>query len=114
MSFKLRIGYVVYGAADIGCKVLRIEDDALTIQTPKGLRKIALSKVVKVEAPPEFYVGDRVTLINKYLVRAGDVGTVEEINFRGVQILWDIHPQPPLGWRTFPPEELELIDRGGD
>lgn len=114
MSSKLLVGSVVYGAAGIGCKVLKIENDALTIQTPNGVRKIAFSKVLKVDAPTDFYIGDRVTLIDKYMFRAGDVGNVEEINSQGIQILWDTHPQPPLGSRTFPPEEVELIDRGGD
>jgi hypothetical protein len=111
MSSKLLIGSIVYGAAGIGCKVLKIENDALIIQTPNGVRKIAFSKVLKVDAPTDLYIGDRVTLIDKYMVRAGEVGTVEDINSQGIQIFWDIHPQPPLGWRTFPPEEVELIDR---
>ena len=94
--------------------MLKSENDALTIQTPNGVRKIAFSKLLKVYAPTDLYIGDRATLVDKYMFRAGDVGTVEEIDSQGIQILWDIHPQPPLGWRTFQFEELELIDRGGD
>jgi hypothetical protein len=114
MNSKLLIGSIVYGAAGIGCKVLKIENDSLTIQTPNGVRKIAFSKVLKVDVPTDFYIGDRVTLVDKYRLRAGDIGTVEDVNSQGIQILWDIYPQPPLGWRTFPSEEVELIDRGGD
>jgi hypothetical protein len=51
MNSKLLIGSVVYGAAGIGCKVLAVEGDTLTVETPKGTRKISLSKVVKVENP---------------------------------------------------------------
>lgn len=50
-SSKLLIGSVVYGAAGIGCKVLAVEGDTLTVKTPKGTRTIHLSKVVKVENP---------------------------------------------------------------
>ena len=112
MSSKLLVGSIVYGVAGIGCQVLKIEGANLIIQTPNGIRKIAFSKVVKVEAPTPFWIGDRVTLRDKYLYRAGDIGTVELIGYQGIQILWDIPPHPPLRWRTFQPVELELIERG--
>jgi hypothetical protein len=112
MSSNLLVGSVVYGGAGIGCKVLKIKGAALIVQTPNGIRKIAFSKVVKVEAPTDFWIGDRVTLQDKYMYRAGDVGTIESIDSQGIQILWDIQPQSPLRWRTFQSEELELIDRG--
>lgn len=51
INSKLPIGSIVYGAAGIGCKVLAVEGDTLTIETPKGVRKIASSKVQKIEAP---------------------------------------------------------------
>jgi hypothetical protein len=51
MNSKLLIGSVVFGAAGIGCKVLVVEGDILTVETPKGTRKISSSKVVKVENP---------------------------------------------------------------
>ncbi|WP_373546360.1 hypothetical protein [Chamaesiphon sp.] len=66
MNSKLLIGSIVYGAAGIGCKVLAIEGDTLTVETPKGTRKIPSSKVVKVETPRSifnFKLGDRVEYI---------------------------------------------------
>jgi hypothetical protein len=49
MSSKILVGSIVYGAAGIGCTVLKVEGDTLTVETLKGMRTIALSKVVKVE-----------------------------------------------------------------
>ncbi len=111
MSSKILVGSIVYGSAGIGCKVLEIAGHSLTIQTSKGIGKIDFSRVLKVETL-EFCLGDRVTLQDKYIYRAGDVGTIESIDSQGIQILWDIQPQSPLRWRTFQSEELELIDRG--
>lgn len=65
MNSKLLIGSIVYGAAGIGCKVLAIEGDTLTVETPKGTRTISSSKVVKVipPRPKAFKLGDRVEYI---------------------------------------------------
>jgi hypothetical protein len=61
-----------------------------------------------------YYIGDRVTLLDKFMVRAADVGTIEAISDKGIQILWDnkilVEPdmmQPPRLWRTFCANELE-------
>lgn len=112
MNFKPLIGSVVYGAAGIGCKVLEIEGDTLIIQTNKGIRRIAVSKVLKVELLTDFCIDDRVTLVDKYMFRSGDIGTIELIGSQGIQICWDTPPQPPQLWRTFRSEQLELIQRG--
>ena len=65
MNSKLLIGSVVYGAAGIGARVLAIEGDTLTVETPKGTRTISSSKVVKVipPRPKVFKLGDRVEYI---------------------------------------------------
>jgi hypothetical protein len=112
MNSKLLIGSVVYGAAGIGCEVLKIEGDTLAIQTNGGIGRIAASKVLRVEPLTHFYIGDRVTLVDKYMVRAADIGTIELIDSKGIRVWWDILPQPPQLWRTFKSEELELIKRG--
>ena len=115
MNFKPLIGSVVYGAAGIGCKVLEIEGDTLIIQTNKGIRRIAVCKVLKVlkaEPPTDFCIDDRVTLVDKYMFRSGDIGTIELIDSQGIRICWDTPPQPPQLWRTFSSQELELIQRG--
>jgi hypothetical protein len=92
MNSKLLIGSVVYGAAGIGCKVLAVEGDTLTVKTPKGTRTIPLTKVVRVENPEaeitkvtplkktirEFLkVGDRV-----YIPACGKYGTIERISYK--------------------------------
>jgi hypothetical protein len=48
------------------------------------LKVISMSNV---ETSTDFYLGDRVTLFEKYMLRAGDIGTVEKINSQGIQIL---------------------------
>jgi hypothetical protein len=72
MNFKLSIGSVVYGAAGIGCKLLSIDGDTLTVETPNGTRKIAASKVVRVEPPP-LLAGQRVRFM-------GDTVLFRELN----------------------------------
>jgi hypothetical protein len=52
MNIDISIGSIVYGAANIGCKVLEIEGDTLTIQTDDGEGLIPFSRVLKVEPPP--------------------------------------------------------------
>jgi hypothetical protein len=76
------------------------------------MRRIAASKVLKVEPLTHFYIGDRVTLLDKYMVRAGDIGTIESIDSKGICVWWDSLPQPPQLWRTFSSTELELKQRG--
>ena len=111
MNSKLLVGSVVYGSAGIGCKVLKIEGPDPIVQTLNGIRKIAFSRIVKVEAPTSFWIGDLVTLQDKYMYRAGDVGIVESIDSQSIQIRWGTTPQPQLHWRILQSEQLELIDR---
>ena len=114
----LAIGSIVYGAAGKSAKVLSIDGEQLTIDTPAGVRIISLAKVAKVEPPTAqaFHIGDRVTLLDKYQVRAADVGTVEAFTALGIQIRWDNNSphepnlkQPPIAWRTFKADEMELV-----
>ena len=49
MNSKILVGSTVYGSTGIGCKVLSIDGDTLTIETSKGEGKISMSRVVKVE-----------------------------------------------------------------
>jgi hypothetical protein len=51
-SKTIQIGSIVYGTAGIGCKVLAIDGDILTIETPTGEGKISNSRVVRVENKP--------------------------------------------------------------
>jgi hypothetical protein len=52
MNIDITIGSIVYGAANIGCKVLEIDGDTLTIETSDGAGLIPFSRVVRVEPPP--------------------------------------------------------------
>jgi hypothetical protein len=53
MISKITIGSIVYGTANIGCKVLEIDGDTLlTIETIDGKGLIPFSRVVRVEPPP--------------------------------------------------------------
>jgi hypothetical protein len=49
MNSKILVGSTVYGLAGVGCKVLSIEGDTLTIETSRGEGTIAISRVVKVD-----------------------------------------------------------------
>ncbi|WP_373538763.1 hypothetical protein [Chamaesiphon sp.] len=49
MNSRILIGSTVYGSAGVGCKVLAVDGDTLTIKTSKGEGKISISRVVKVE-----------------------------------------------------------------
>ena len=80
MNSKLLIGSVVYGAAGIGCKVLAVQGDTLTVETPKGTRTISSSKVVKVipPRPKAFKIGDRVEYIGSdFNLKTQYAGTLE-------------------------------------
>jgi hypothetical protein len=71
MNFpNLAVGAIVYGAAGKSAKVVSIDGELLTIDTPAGIRTISVSKVAKVEPPePEgIEIGDRLarsSLANK-------------------------------------------------
>lgn len=123
MNSNLVIGSIVYGIAGKPAKLISIDGDRLVIETGAGKRIISLEAVARVESPPlplpaeGFHIGDRVTLKDRYMVRAVDIGTVEAFTDLGVQVKWDNnspHEQlkelPPMQ-RTYQPEELELIDR---
>lgn len=66
-----------------------------------------------------FTIGDRVTMMDDYHVRAADTGTVGVITGIGIQVLWDNNSpyeklkQPPAMSRTFDARELKLIDTHG-
>jgi hypothetical protein len=92
MNSKLLIGSVVYGAAGIGCKVLAIEGDTLTLETPKGTRTISSSKVAKVilPRPKAFKLGDRVEYIGSdFNLKKQYAGTLE---------VWEISKNPLDGY----------------
>jgi hypothetical protein len=63
-SKTIQIGSIVYGAAGVGCRVLAIEGDILTIETLSGEGKISNSRVIRVENKP-FEVGDLVDYIGR-------------------------------------------------
>lgn len=109
-------GSIVYGHR--GNPLTVLEDRGQTLVVKSGDRQGTVDRT-KIERWQYggFYLGDRVTIADKYQVRAADVGTVESITDKGIQVLWDnkspYEPnlkQPPKLFRTFPPEDLELIE----
>jgi hypothetical protein len=52
MTSNLSVGSIVYGSAGVGCMVLEIDGDVLTVQTPKGTGMIDRSRIIKVDPPP--------------------------------------------------------------
>jgi hypothetical protein len=94
---KLLIGSVVYGAAGIGCKVLKVEGDTLTVETSKGIRTIHFSKVVKVvpPRPKAFKLGDRVEYVGSdFSLKKQYAGTLE---------VWEISKSPLDGYTCLKP-----------
>jgi hypothetical protein len=63
-SKTIQIGSIIYGAAGVGCRVLAIDGDILTIKTLSGEGKISRSRVVRVENKP-FEVDDLVNYIGR-------------------------------------------------
>ena len=72
MNSKILIGSTVYGSTGIGCKVLSIDGDTLTIETSKGEGKISMSRVVKVEP---------LSLLDRLLIiaRSGKCEAIQEL-----------------------------------
>jgi hypothetical protein len=102
--------------------VISIDADGLVLESGTGIIKARRSAIVRVISTPPatgqiFHVGDRVTLLDKYMVRAAEVGTIEAVTDKGIQVLWDNKiprepnlKQPPMLWRTFRADELKLVE----
>jgi hypothetical protein len=113
-------GSIVSGRSGRPLKVISVDEDILVLESDDGLVRAKRSAILRVISPPpvpKYYLGDRVTLADKYQARAADVGTVEAFTESGVQILWDnqlpLEPnfkQPSIAWRTFAADELELVE----
>jgi hypothetical protein len=114
MNSKLLIGSVVYGAAGIGCKVLKVEGDTLTVETPKGTRTIHFSKVVKVipPRPKAFKLGDRVKYIGSdFNLKTQYAGTLEiwEISKKDINSYTCLKPNGRVtSWIEF--ADLQLVE----
>jgi hypothetical protein len=115
MNSKLLIGSVVYGAAGIGCKVLAVEGDTLTVETPKGTRTISSSKVVRVIPPravTKFKLGDRVEYVGSDLnLKTQYAGTLEvwEISKKDINSYTCLKPNRRVtSWVEF--ADLQLVE----
>jgi hypothetical protein len=124
-------GSIVTGKSGKPMKVISLDGRGLILMTDTGVVKAKLSAILQVLTPSDFLigdsrferrcqqfiyaVGDRVTLLDKYQVRAADIGIVEAFTEQGIQIIWDNNSpheqlaQPPQLWRTFQADELELV-----
>ncbi len=121
---KILEGSIVAGKSGKPLEVVAIDGEKVVVKSGDELLRVARSAILHILSPPpptsqNFHIGDRVTLLDKFMVRAADFGTIEAITDKGIQILWDKKTpdepnlkQPPVLWRTFKVEELELIDRG--
>jgi hypothetical protein len=116
-------GSIVCGKSGKPLEVVAIDGGKVVVKSGDNLLRVDRSAILQVlSSPPpptgqNFHIGDRVTLLDKYQVRAADIGTVEAITDKGIQVLWDnkipLEPnlkQPPILWRTFRADELELIE----
>jgi hypothetical protein len=146
VELEINPGAVVAGKSGTPLKVLAIDADGdLILQKPDLSEVVAKrSAIIEILEPPKlligtkvkltaaakrsvwsplttgqtfFHIGDRVTLSDKFMVRAADVGTVEAITDKGIRLRWDSKSpyepnlkQPPALWRTFSAAELELVE----
>jgi hypothetical protein len=119
---EILAGSIVTGKSGKPLKVISISGDGLVLESDHGLIKARRSAILRIiSAPPPtgqtLHIGDRVTLLDKFMVRATDMGTIEAITDKGIQVLWDNKipgepnlKQPPMLWRTFRADELELVE----
>jgi hypothetical protein len=115
-------GSIVTGKSGKPLKVISVDDDGLVLESGDGVIKAkhsAIVQVVSLRLPTgqTLHIGDRVTLLDKFMVRAADVGSIEAITGKGIQVFWDNKSphepnlkQPPMLWRTFRADELELVE----
>ncbi len=106
---KLLIGSIVYGAAGIGARVLSIDGDTLTVETPKGTRTIHLGKIVKVipPRPKALKLGDRVEYIGS------DFNLKKQ--YAGVLEVWEISKKDSDSYACLKPDGrvtswIEFVD----
>jgi hypothetical protein len=115
-------GSIVTGKSGKPLKVISVDGDGLVLESDTGIvkaKRSAIVQIVSVRLPTgqTLHIGDRVTLLDKFMVRAADVGTIEAITDKGIQVFWDNKSphepnlkQPPMLWRTFRADELELVE----
>ncbi len=115
-------GSIVTGKSGKPLKVISVDGDGLVLDSGTEIVKAKRSAIVQIISAPEptgqtFHIGDRVTLLDNFMVRAADVGTIEAITDKGIQVLWDNKiprepnlKQPPMLWRTFRADELKLVE----
>jgi hypothetical protein len=63
MSSKISVGSTVFGEANIGCVVSKIDGDILTIETSGGSRDIPISAIIRWESPQPLSLLDRLLSI---------------------------------------------------
>lgn len=63
MSSKISVGSTVFGEANIGCVVSKIDEDILTIETSGGSRDIPISAIIRWESPQPLSLLDRLLSI---------------------------------------------------
>jgi hypothetical protein len=126
MSNQIAVGSRVRTAKGMEGTIAQILDGGYLLDTGKRIRVGSVAALLPPEPtqlPPQtiagemLHIGDRVTLLDKFMVRAADVGTIEAISDKGIQVLWDNKSphepnlkQPPVLWRTFRADELELVE----
>jgi hypothetical protein len=115
-------GSIVTGKSGKPLKVISVDGDGLVLESDTGIvkaKRSAIVQIVSVRLPTgrSIHVSDQVTLLDKFMVRAADVGTIEAITDKGIQVFWDNKSphepnlkQPPMLWRTFRADELELVE----
>jgi hypothetical protein len=113
MNSKLTIGSIVFGAAGVGCRVLSIEGDTLTVKTGNGIRKIPSSKVQRVIPPGNrFEIGDRVQYIGSdFNLKTQYVGVLEvwEISKKDIGSYACLKPNGRVtSWIEF--ADLQLVE----
>ncbi|WP_373539337.1 hypothetical protein [Chamaesiphon sp.] len=118
MNSKILIGSTVYGSAGLGCKVLSIDGDTLTIETSRGEGIIPISRVVNVDPLPLL---DRLLLLDSLVKQdAIDELTAITLDF-SVNYIYEASLDLEIFFGTFirrslselSPVEFEAIGKDG-
>lgn len=85
---KPRIGEIAFGKSGVGCPILDVESDRLTLLRADGQKiRVPISAIIRFERPSKHYkIGDRIVFIEGGHFVNGHPYEVVAVGRQGVQI----------------------------